>query len=128
MGLRGSVVDKLIDSLPKHAESNYHVMSYNLFASPQLLHSLREKGITATGSVQLSKVENALMKPAKETGKLERESTDVVIDDNAKIAFLRWKDNKVATAIISKYGLNSTAKTKWYIREKKGQVNIEHPP
>ena len=53
-------------------------------------------------------------------GKLEKGSTDVVIDDNAKIAFVRWKDNKVVTVISSKYGLNPSAKTKWYIKEMKG--------
>ena len=58
----------------------------------------------------------------KEMEKLERGSADVVIDDNAKIAF----DKKV-TVISSKYGLNSTAKRKRYIKEKKGQVDIEQP-
>ena len=43
--------------------------------------------------------------------KLEKASTDIVINDNAKIAFVRWKDKKVVTAISSKYGLNPTAKT-----------------
>ena len=56
--------------------------------------------------------------------KLEKGSADVVIDENAKIAFVRWKDNKVVTVISSKYGLNPTAKTKRYIKEKKGQVDI----
>ena len=59
--------------------------------------------------------------------KLERGSADAVIDDNAKIAFVRWKGNKMVTAISSKYGLNPTAKTKRYIKEKKGRVNIEQP-
>ena len=52
--------------------------------------------------------------------KLERGSADVVIDDNAKVAFVRWKDNKVVTVISSKYGLNATRETKRYIKEKKG--------
>ena len=44
--------------------------------------------------------------------KLERGSADVVIDDNVKIAFVRWKDNKVVTVISSKYGLNPIASKK----------------
>ena len=37
--------------LTKHAGSNYHVLTDNLFASPQLLRPLRKKGIAATGTV-----------------------------------------------------------------------------
>ena len=71
---------------------------------------MREKGIAATGTVRLNRVENAPLKPTKEMEMLERGSTDVVIDDNAKIAFVRWKDYKVVTVIRLKYGLDFTAK------------------
>ena len=125
--LRGSVVDKLTNSLPKHAGSNYHIITDNFFTSPQLLRSLREKGIAATGTVRLNRVENVPLKPVKEMEKLERGSADVGIDDNAKIAFVRWKDNKVVTVLSSKYGLNPTAKIKRYIKEKKDRVDIEQP-
>ena len=33
LGLGGSVVDKLTDSLPKHAGSNYDIITDNFFAS-----------------------------------------------------------------------------------------------
>ena len=127
LGLGGSVVDKLRDSVPKHSGSSYHIITDNFFTSPQLLRSLREKGIAATGTVRLNRVENAPLKPVKEMEKLERRSADVAINDNAKIAFVRWKDNMVLTFISSKYGLNPTVKTKRYIREKKGRVNVEQP-
>ena len=88
---------------------------------------MKEKGIAATSTVQLNRVENAPLKPIKEIEKLKRGSAGVVINDNAKIAFVRWKDSKVVTVIPSNYGLNTTAKTKRYIKEKKGQVNTEQP-
>ena len=65
--------------------------------------------------------------PVKEMEKLEEGSADFVIDDNVKIAFVRWKDNKVVPVISSKYGLNPTAKTRQYIKEKKGRVDIKQP-
>ena len=80
---------------------------------------MREKEITATGTVRLNRVENVPIKPAKEMEKLERGADDVVIDYNAKIAYVRWKDKKVVTVISSKYGLDPTAKIKQYIKEKK---------
>ena len=69
-----SAVDKLTDTFPKHAGSNYHIISGNFFTCPQLLRSLKEKWIPATGTVQLNRVENAPLKPIKEIEKLERES------------------------------------------------------
>ena len=105
LGLGGSAVDKLTDSLPKHAGLKCHIITDNLFTSPQLVRSLREKGIAGTGTVRLNGVENAPMKSVKEIKNLERGSADVVIDDNDKIAFVRCKDNKVVTVISSKYGL-----------------------
>ena len=56
---------------------------------------MREKGITATGAVGMNRVENAPLKSVKKNGKLEKGSIDIVIDDNVKTAFVRWKDNKV---------------------------------
>ena len=112
LGLGRSAVDRLTDSFPKHAGSNYHIMTDNFFTSPQLLRSLTKKGIAATGTVRLNTVENAPLKPVKEMEKLEKRSADVVIDYNARIAFVRWKDTKMVTVISSKYGLNPTAKTK----------------
>ena len=66
LGLGGSVVDKLMESLPEHAGLNYHIITDNFFPIPQLLCSLREKRIAATGIVRLNRVENALLKPVKE--------------------------------------------------------------
>ena len=113
--------------MPKHAGSNYHIITDNFFTSPQLLRSLREEGIAATGTVRLNRVENVPLKLVKEMEKLERGSADVVIDDNTKIAFVRWKDNKVVTVLSSKYRLNPTTKIKRYIKEKKDRVDIEQP-
>ena len=70
--LGASVVDKFTNSLTKHAGSNYHIITDNFFTSPQLLHSLREKGIAATGTVRLNGIENAPLKPVKEMENLER--------------------------------------------------------
>ena len=145
LGLAGSVIDELTDSLPKHTGSNYHIITDNFITSlpkhagsnnyiitdkfitiPQLLRSLIEKEIAATGAVWLNRVENVPLKTVtvKEMEKLERRSADVVIDDNTKIAFVIWKNDKVVIVVSSKYWLNPTAKTKRYIKEKKDWVNI----
>ena len=78
-----------MDSLPKHTGSNYHIITDKFFTSPQLLRSLREKEIAATGADQLNRVEKESLKPAKGIGKLESRSTHVVLVDNVKIVFMR---------------------------------------
>ena len=103
LGIGRSLIDKLTDSLPKHAESNYHVITDNFFTI--LNYYGRERGIAATGTIRLNRVENAQLKPVQEMEKLENGSADIVIDDNDKIDFVRWKDNKVVTIISSKHGL-----------------------
>ena len=40
LGLERSVVEKLMDSFPKLAGSNYHIVTNNFFTSLQLLRSL----------------------------------------------------------------------------------------
>ena len=88
---------------------------------------MREKGIAATGTGRLNRVESAPLNSVKEIEMLKKGSADVVINDNVKVVFMRWKDNKMVTVISSKYGLNCSAKTKWYIKEKKGQIDIGQP-
>ena len=60
-------------------------------------------------------------------GKLESGSAVVVLVVNVTIAFMRWKDKKVAIVISSKYGFNPNAKTKLCIKEKEGRVIIQQP-
>ena len=89
-----------------------------------MLRSWKEKEIATTSTVRLNTVEHAPLKSVKVIEKLKKGSADVVIEDNAKISFVRWKDNKVVTVISSKNELNSTAKKKkqkqkQYIKEKK---------
>ena len=58
LGLGESVIDKLTDSFPKHAGSYYHIITDNFSTSPQLLCSLKEKVMAATGTAQLNRVKN----------------------------------------------------------------------
>ena len=72
LGLGGSVVDKLMDSLPKHTGSNYHIITENFLTSPKLLRSLREKGIAATCAVRLNRVKKRTIEASKRNGKARK--------------------------------------------------------
>ena len=56
--LSGSVVATLVENLPSQAGSNYHIIMDNFFTSTNLLRILTAKGIAATGTVRINRVEN----------------------------------------------------------------------
>ena len=85
LGLGGSVVATLAEKLPSQVGSNYHIIMDNFFTSPNLLRILKAKGIAATGTVRINRVENAPLRPIKEMEKLERGASDVFTNKNSNL-------------------------------------------
>ena len=85
LGLGGSVVATLAEKLSSQVGSNYHIIMDNFFTSPNLLRILRAKGIAATGTVKINRVENAPLRPIKEMKKLESGASNVVTDKNSSL-------------------------------------------
>ena len=65
LGLGGSVVATLAEKLPSQVGSNYHIIMDNVFTSPNLLRILQAKGIAATGTVRINRIENTPLRPIK---------------------------------------------------------------
>ena len=59
LGLGGSVVATLIEKIPSQVGSNYHIIMDKCFSSPNLLRTLKGKGIAATGIFRINRVGNA---------------------------------------------------------------------
>ena len=89
LGLGGPVVATLAEKLPSQAGSNYYIIMDKFFTSPDLLHILKAKGIAATGTVGINRVENTSSRPIKEMKKLERCASDVVTDKNSNLTLVR---------------------------------------
>ena len=89
LGLGGSVVATLAEKLPSQVGSNYHIIMDNFFTSPNLLRILKAKGIAATGTVRINRVENAPLRPIKEMEKLERGASDVVTDKKSNLTLVQ---------------------------------------
>ena len=66
----------------------------NFFTSPNLLHILKTKGIAATGTVRINRVENATLRPIKEMEKLERGASDIVTDKNSNLRLFDGRTTK----------------------------------
>ena len=68
--LGGSVVATLTEKLPLQVGSNYHVIMDTFLTSPNLLRILKAKGIAATGTVRINRVDNAPLRPIKKNGEI----------------------------------------------------------
>ena len=126
LGLGASVVANLAGSLPE-VNSHYHIVMDNFFTSPKLLRYLKSKGIAATGTVRVNRMENAPLKDMKVMQKEKRGSSDVVTDISSNITAVRWKDNKVVNCLSTFTGKEPMQSAKRYCHTEKKKVEIEQP-
>ena len=89
MRIGGSVAAISAENLPLQVGSNYHIIMDNSFSSPNLLRILKAKGIAATGTVRINRVEKAPLKPIKEIEKLEKGASDAITDKNSNLTLVR---------------------------------------
>ena len=94
LGLGSSVVATLAEKLPSQVGFNCYIIMDNFFTRPNMLHILKARGIAATGTVTINRVENDPLRPRKEMEKLARGASDVVTDENSNLTLVLWKDNK----------------------------------
>ena len=125
LGLDGSAVATLAAKLPSQFGSNYNIIMDNFFTSPNLLHTLKKKGIAAT--VRINRDENGPLRPKKEMEKLERGAFDVVNDKNSNLTLVRWKDNKVVTVASTFVGKMPLRKAHRYVKAQNGRAEIDQP-
>ena len=97
----------------------------NLFTSPNLLHTLKKKGIAAT--VRINRDENSPLRPKKEMEKLERGAFDVANDKNSNLTLVRWKDNKVVTVASTFVGKMPLRKAHCYVNAQNDRTEIDQP-
>ena len=99
----------------------------SFFTSPSLLRILKAKGIAATGTVRINRVENAPLRPIKEMEKLERGASVVLTDKNSNLTLVRWKDNKVVTVASTFVGKMPLRKAHRYDKAQNGRAEIDQP-
>ena len=98
----------------------------NVFTSPNLLCILKAKGIAATGTARINRVENVPLRPIKEMEKLQRGASDVVTDKNSNLMLVRQKDNKVVTVASTFVGKMPLRKVHRYAKAQNGRAEIDH--
>ena len=91
----------------------------------RLLHYLQgREGIFPTETVPVNRVGGAALKSINEVDKYDRGKCDTVTDVNSHIYAVRWKDNKVVTAVSTYSGKEPLMKAKRYSRVEQKHVEI----
>ena len=127
IGLGGAVVSCLADQLPAVQQSHYHIVTDNFFTSPGLLSHLRSRGMAATGTVRINRTNGAPLRSVEEMKKMQRGSSDVVVDIDNGIGATRWKDNKVVTVLSTYTGQHPMRTASRFCRKERKRITIYQP-
>ena len=125
LGLRGSVVTKLIRKLP--SDFKFNVTFDNLFTSLNLLKMLAENGIGETGTLRVNRTGKFPIKDNKAIGKESRGTYDFRYDSANKILVVRWNGNSVETLASNYQPLHPVGTSKRYSRSEKKMLDIPEP-
>lgn len=125
----GPLGTRVVLSLLKNIEtpSDHTVFFDNFFTSHELLTSLREKGIRATGTIRESRQKKCPLPSRKEMQKKSRGEHDCCFDSNNEILLVKWKDNSVVTMATNYDSVNPLGTVRRYSSEKKSKAPVQQP-
>lgn len=125
LGMGGSVVLDLISELPSGI--SYQLYFDNLFTSLKLLEELSMRGIAATGTVRVNRVEKCPLVDPKKMKKAERGHYDHRLDTSSNIVLVRWHDNSIVTMASNCHGVMPLGKAKRWSAAQKKAVEVQQP-
>lgn len=125
VGMTGSVVLDLISELP--ADRPYLLYFDNLFTSLKLIDHLTKKGIGATGTVRVNRVEKCPLLDVKVMAKKPRGSCDYRLDSSSNTSVIRWNDNSVVTVASNCHGIAPMSSTKRWSSAQSKAINVDQP-
>lgn len=110
------------------ADPERHIVFFdNYFSTFDLLVTLKEKGIKATGTIRENRLRKCPLPTNKDFGKKQRGVYDWRFDTQNEIVCVRWKDNSVCTMISNYDSIQPIKKIKRWSKEAKKKVDIEQP-
>jgi hypothetical protein len=121
----GSVVIDLLSELPSGL--SYHLYFDNLFTSLKLLDELSLRGIAATGTIRVNRVEKCPLTDPKQMKKFARGHYDYRLDKSSNIMLVRWHDNSVVTMASNCHGVNPIGKVKRWSAAHKRTIEVPQP-
>ncbi|XP_049815972.1 uncharacterized protein LOC126263013 [Schistocerca nitens] len=120
----GRVVLKLSDTLTE--KSSIYVDRY-FTAVPLLDKLLRDRNITATGTIMLSQIPRSIRFEEDATMRETRGSHDQLVRNDGNLAIIKWFDNRAIYWTSTESGVESIEKcTQWSKKEKK-YIEVPRP-
>ncbi|CAK9801055.1 PiggyBac transposable element-derived protein 3 [Anthophora plagiata] len=124
-GLGESVIMKNIELLEN--PSNHVFYFDNIFTSFQLMKTLKEKNILATGTVRSNRLNKCPIKSDYEFKNELRGSLDYRFDMNNEIFCVVWKDNKCVKVLSNHQGIQPLTNVTRWSKSEKQQIKIDQP-
>jgi hypothetical protein len=125
LGMGGSVVMDLISELP--SDLSFQLYFDNLFTSLKLIDELTLKGIGATGTIRVNRVENCPLIDPKLLKKSARGEHDHRLDVNSSVVIVRWHDNAIVTMASNCHGVRPLGKVKRWSAAEKRAIEVQQP-
>ncbi|KAH9374626.1 hypothetical protein HPB48_014673 [Haemaphysalis longicornis] len=125
LGLGGSIVMRLAESLPK--QENFKLYFDNYFTSIPLLQELKEIGIWAIGTIRSNRLQGCPLKPDKVLKKEGRGSMDTRVTQGGDVTVVRWQDNGIVNFAPTVVGVGEPTTVKRWSESTKQHVDIPCP-
>jgi hypothetical protein len=125
LGMGGSVIVDLIAELP--SDRPYRLYFDNLFTSLKLVDVLTERGIGATGTVRVNRIEKCPLVDVKMMSKKPRGSYDYMLDEEHNLIVIRWNDNSVVTVVSNCHGLQPIMNAQRWSSSQGKRIDIAQP-
>nr|CAH7757781.1 unnamed protein product [Callosobruchus chinensis] len=122
--LGSSVVLDLLENIA--VPSDHALFFDNFFTSYDLLQTLRQKGLRATGTVRENRTKKCPMSDNKTFKKMERGYFEYKYSDS-NVLFVRWKDNSVVTLGTNYDAVEPVSKVKRWSTAQKQKVDVSQP-
>uniref|UniRef100_A0A8C6TQ61 PiggyBac transposable element-derived protein domain-containing protein n=1 Tax=Neogobius melanostomus TaxID=47308 RepID=A0A8C6TQ61_9GOBI len=125
-GLGGNVVLQLCRTIRN--PSNCVVYFDNFFTSLRLITHLKESmGLRSLGTIRKNRLMGCTLEEDRDLLRRGRGSFDFRVDNDAKLAVVKWADNKTVTLVSSCASVSPVGQVRRYSKEEKKKICVPCP-
>uniref|UniRef100_A0AAV2MQN4 PiggyBac transposable element-derived protein domain-containing protein n=1 Tax=Knipowitschia caucasica TaxID=637954 RepID=A0AAV2MQN4_KNICA len=125
-GLCGNVVLQLCRTIRN--PSNCVVYFDNFFTSLRLITHLKESmGLRSLGTIRKNRLMGCTLEEDRDLLRRGRGSFDFRVDNDAKLAMVKWADNKTVTLVSSCASVSPVGQVRRYSKEEKKKISVPCP-
>lgn len=126
LGLRASVVVELCKTINNPMECV--VYFDNFFTTlPLIVHLNESLGLRSLGTIHKNRLKGCHLEDDHKLKRQGRGSFDYRVDNEAKVAIVKWFDNKAVTLASSCAAVNPVKEVRWFSKEQKKRVGVTCP-